>query len=94
MVSDEASLIDSAARLQPALAVVDVSLDRGGSLSWLRRLRESNPDLKIVVLSVHDEAGVARAAGAAGANGFVLKRAIATDLIPAAEAVLAGGRYP
>ncbi len=94
MVTDEASLMASAARLHPALAVVDLSLDRGGGLGWLPRLRETCPEVKVIVISVHDEPAALRAARAAGANGFVLKRAIGTDLLPAAEAVLAGRPFP
>ena len=45
--------------------------------------------MKLVVLSVHDEPSVRRAAMDAGADGFVLTRAIATDLLPTVEAVLA-----
>jgi DNA-binding NarL/FixJ family response regulator len=94
MVADEPSLIESAARLRPALAVVDLSLARRDSLGWLARLREACPDLKVIVVSVHDEQEVARAARAAGADGFVLKRRIATELLPAAETVLAGRSFP
>jgi ActR/RegA family two-component response regulator len=35
MVADEPSLLESAARLQPTLAVVDLSLARGESLQWV-----------------------------------------------------------
>ncbi len=94
MVADEASLFESATRIGPALAVVDLSLERGGDLGWLSRLHAGCPELKLIVVSVHDEPVVARAAREAGADGFVLKRCIATDLLPAAEAVLAGGRFP
>ena len=94
MVADEPSLMESASRLHPALAVVDLSLDRRGGLRWLSDLRADHPGLKVIVISVHDEAGVEQAAKAAGASAFVLKRAIATDLLPAAEAVLAGRPYP
>ena len=94
MVADEPSLVESASRLHPALAVVDLSLDRQGGLRWLSDLRAGSPGLKVIVISVHDEAGVERAAMAAGADAFVLKRAIATDLLPAAEAVLAGRSHP
>ena len=52
-----------------------------------------NAGSKIIVLSVHDEPTVVQAALEAGASGFVLKRAIATDLLNAVDAVLAGGRY-
>ena len=47
----------------------------------------------MLLLSVHDEPSVLRSAVAAGADGIVLKRAIATDLLPAVDAVLAGRRY-
>ncbi|MEJ2581872.1 MAG: response regulator transcription factor, partial [Acidobacteriota bacterium] len=87
MVADEASLLDGAARLRPDLAVVDLSLARDSGLGWLRELRQRCPDLKVIVLSVHDEQSVGSAAMAAGADAFVLKRAIATDLLPAVDAV-------
>ena len=92
-VADEASLRESASRLHPALAVVELSISSGG-LDWLRRLHEACPGLKVIVLSVHHEPSVRKAAMDAGADGFVVKRAIATDLLPAVETVLAGERYP
>jgi len=85
MVADEASLLDGAGRLRPDMAVVDLSLARESSLGWLRALRQRCPDLKVIVLSVHDEQSVRRAALEAGADAFVLKRAIATDLLTAVE---------
>ena len=90
MVADEASLLEGAVRLLPDLAVVDLSLARGSSLDWLRELRRRCPALKVIVLSVHDEQSVRSAAIAAGADAFVLKRAIATDLLPAVDAVRRG----
>jgi two-component system secretion response regulator SsrB len=92
MVADEASLVDAASRLLPDVAVVDLSLARERGLGWLRAVRERCPDLKIVVLSVHDEQSVRRAAMDAGADAFVLKRAIATDLLAAVE-IVRGDRH-
>jgi DNA-binding NarL/FixJ family response regulator len=89
MVADEASLLEGAVRLRPDMAVVDLSLARDGGLGWLRAVRQRCPDLKVIVLSVHDEQSVRDAAMAAGADGFVLKRAILTDLLLAVEAVCA-----
>ncbi len=93
MVADEDSLVESAKRLQPTMAVVDVSLLAGDSLRWLKWLRALCPGLKLILLSVHDEPSVCRAAMAAGADGFVLKRAIATQLLDAVDEVLAGRSY-
>ncbi|MCX6551602.1 MAG: response regulator [Acidobacteria bacterium] len=87
MVADEASLVDAASRILPDVAVVDLSLARERGLGWLRAVRERCPGLKIIVLSVHDEQSVRAAATAAGADAFVLKRDIATDLLTAVELV-------
>jgi DNA-binding NarL/FixJ family response regulator len=87
MVADEASLLEGADRLRPDLAVVDLSIARDNGLGWLRTLRQHSPGLKVIVLSVHDEQTVRRAAIEAGADAFVLKRDIATELLAAVELV-------
>jgi two-component system secretion response regulator SsrB len=92
MVADDASLLQAAVRLRPEVAIVDLSLARGSGLGWLRAVRQRCPDLKVIVLSVHDEESVRSAAMEAGADAFVLKRLIVTDLLPAIEAVRSGGK--
>ena len=89
MVADEASLSKSVGRLKPEIAVVDLSLVPGDSLHWLERLRARCPDMKLVVISIYDEPAVRERALAAGADAFVLKRNLATDLLPTVDAVLA-----
>jgi two-component system secretion response regulator SsrB len=85
MVADEASLLDGTDRLRPDLAVVDLSLARRSSLDWLSELKLRSPGLKVIALSVHDEESVRQAAVAAGADAVVLKRALATELLPTVE---------
>jgi DNA-binding NarL/FixJ family response regulator len=94
MVDDEASLLESAARLQPELALVDISLAGDSTLRWLEELRQRCPELRVIVLSVHDESSVRRAAIKAGANGFILKRAIAQELLPMIESLMADRDRP
>jgi DNA-binding NarL/FixJ family response regulator len=93
MVADENSLVESVDRMRPTVVVVDLSLGSGGGFSWLRRLLAHSPASKVIVLSVHDEPTVVQSALEGGASGFVLKRAIASDLLAAVDAVLAGQRY-
>ncbi len=93
MVADEASLIESAKRIQPNVAVVDLSMAQGDNLEWLKRLRTACPELKLILLSVHDESNICRSAMAAGADGFVIKREIGTELLPAVDEVLAGKQF-
>ena len=91
MVADETSLLEAADRLRPEVAVVDLSLAQHSALDWLRSMRQRCPDVKVVALSVHDEETVRRAAMEAGADAFVLKRAVATDLLAAIALVRGGG---
>jgi two-component system secretion response regulator SsrB len=93
MVADDASLLESARRLQSDLAVVDLGLSRGNGLEMVRRLRDDFPEMKLIIISLYDQSSVRRAVMEAGANGFVVKHAIATDLLAATDAVLAGQRY-
>jgi len=93
LVADHASLMEGAERLVPALVVVDVALAQGDAAELLRSIRERAPAAKVLLLSVHDEPAVVAAALAAGAHGLVLKRAIATDLLPAVDALLADQSY-
>jgi len=88
MVANETSLLTTATQLRPQTVVVDLSLARQSDLRWLRSLRQSCPELTLIALSVHDEASVRQAALEAGADGFVLNRAIATDLLPAIDTAL------
>jgi DNA-binding NarL/FixJ family response regulator len=88
VVGDEVSLFETARQLDVALAVVDLSLARGDGLGLIRRIRNRFPKLKLIALSVHSEKSVELAAIEAGANGFVRKGSIATDLLPTIDAVL------
>jgi DNA-binding NarL/FixJ family response regulator len=93
MVADERSLVDAIATFQPDLVVLDLSLPNEGETHIARRLLERHPELRLLVLSVHDEPTVMGQMMSAGVAGFVLKRSAATDLIPAVEEVLRGGTY-
>ena len=93
MVADERSLIEAIATFRPELVVVDLSLPGVGEANVARRLMGRHPDLRLIVLSVHDDPSVAMLIRNTGAAGFVLKRTTGTDLLPAIEEVLRGGTY-
>ena len=93
MVADERSLMEAVTTLKPDLVVVDLSLPSEGEVNIARRLIGHHPDLRLIVLSVHDEPTVVSQMLSAGVAGFVLKRSAATDLIPAVKQVLRGGTY-
>jgi DNA-binding NarL/FixJ family response regulator len=93
LVTDKPSLIEGAMRLQPTIIVMDLSYAAGNLPDLVRELRHQAPMAKLLLLSVHDEPAVITSAMTAGADGLVVKRALASDLIPAIDAVLAGQRY-
>ncbi len=93
MVADKASLFDTAGKINPDLAVVDLSLPVSGEVNIARQVKDKYPDLKIIILSVHDEKAVVIEVMGSGVSGFVLKRTAATDLIPAVEEVLGGKTF-
>ena len=93
MVADEDSLCDAAAKLNSDLAVVDLSLPASGGVNIVRQVKNCFPDLKLVILSIHDDTTAVKQVMAMGAEGFVLKRSAATDLVPAVRAVLKGRKY-
>jgi DNA-binding NarL/FixJ family response regulator len=93
MVADEKSLLDSLERISPDLVVVDLSLPNTQETSVVRQLKSLKPELKIIILSVHDEQSAVDDCLDAGASGFVLKRTATNDLIPAVWDVLKGRTY-
>jgi DNA-binding NarL/FixJ family response regulator len=92
-VSDELSLLESALRMQPSIVIADLALTRGDCFGWLRRLLARCPESRVIVLSPYDEPSVKREAFDAGAAGVVYKYDISSQLVPAVNEVLAGGRY-
>ena len=93
MVADENSLLDSLEKVNPDLVVVDLSLPITEEVNVTRRIIKCSPDIKVIILSVHDEQTAVDDCLSAGAAGFVLKRTAANDLIPAVWEVLKGRTY-
>ena len=93
MVADNHSLRDTVESSQFDLVIADLSIPTSSGENVARLLKRLSPELKVIILSVHDEPAVVQECLAAGAKGFVLKRAAVNDLIPAVEAVLRGETY-
>lgn len=93
MVADKKSLFEAVDKLKPKLAIVDLSLPVSGEVNVACEVKSRYPELKFIILSVHDEPEVLDEVMSAGASGFVLKRSIATDLLAAVHEVLHGRTY-
>ena len=75
------------------LAIVDLSLGDGSGLDLIRSLRQTTPELKVLVLSMHDEALFADRVLRAGAHGYIMKQEAIDGLVHAIQEVLAGRRF-
>ena len=93
MVADVRSLTDVAGRIGADLAVVDLTIGGKDLAGTIRGIKERLPGIKVLVMSSHDEGAALKKAVSAGAEGYILKRLAATDLIPAVTAILGGGTF-
>ncbi len=66
--------------LRPEIIFMDITMPRLNGLEATRRIKARRPDVKVIILSVHEEEAYRRAATESGADGFVLKKTILTDL--------------
>jgi DNA-binding NarL/FixJ family response regulator len=79
-----------AERYRPAVVVTDVGLPDFDGVEVTRRLRESLPESRVLVLTVHDEDTYVFALIQAGASGYLLKNAAGNDLVDAIRTVASG----
>ncbi len=93
MVADEHSLYHALETFNPDVVVADLSLPISTKTNIAWELKKHFPEIKVVILSIHDEKSVVDDAMAAGVEGFVLKRRAVVDLIPAIREVLQGNKY-
>ena len=75
---------------QPDLVILDLDLPRLSGLDLLERVRKSQPEIKLLVLSAQQESIFAARTVQAGANGFMSKNENMTTVVQAAQTVLAG----
>ena len=91
--ADGATALSAVDRLHPDVVVMDVSLPGINGAQVTRRLKETQPDVRTLALTVHEEGGYLRSLMDAGASGYVLKRSAASELLRAVEVVGEGGTY-
>ncbi len=79
--------------LSPDLMIVDVSLPGMSGLELVKHLISRDPDVKILVVSRHDESLYAERVIRAGAKGYVMKLEAGEVLVKAVRKILKGGIY-
>jgi DNA-binding NarL/FixJ family response regulator len=88
--SDGEEAVRLAAELTPRVVVMDCAMPRTSGIVATRRILDAQPDVAVLILSMHTEPTLVSQTLAAGARGYVLKNAIDLDLASAVKRVAAG----
>ena len=91
-VNNGKEAVEEVQRLDPDVLLMDISMPVLDGLQASSQLR-SNPQTKVVFMTVHQDQDFVDAAFAVGASGYVAKADLTSDLVPAILEVLKGQRY-
>lgn len=90
---NEDSAVTLAIREKPDLVLMDISMPDGGGIEATRRIRELAPEVRVLIMTVHEDKSLMQEAIRSGAMGYILKRAIKSELINAIHSVMRNDLY-
>jgi len=88
--ADGQEAVDLATKLKPNVAIVDIQMPTLGGLAATRKIRETAPEIQIVIYTLHESHEIIRESWEAGARGLVLKSETAARLLTVVKAVARG----
>ena len=89
----ESKAVQTARETKPDVALLDLTMPRVGGMKALQEMARNCRETRVLVLTMHDDPAYLRSALAAGASGYLLKRAVDAELIAAIRAVHRGGIF-
>lgn len=90
---DTEEAVRLASELRPNIVLMDINMPGNGGVQATRKLRESFPEVRVLILTFHEDESFLREAISAGAAGYIVKRAVEAELISAIRAVSRGYLY-
>jgi DNA-binding NarL/FixJ family response regulator len=90
---DGLEAVKIAKELAPQVVIMDVALPSLGGIEATRRIVKGNPDMKVIMLTIHDEPPYVFKSLEAGARGYLVKEAPLEELMTAIKAVMRGETY-
>ncbi len=90
---DGREAVTKAGELKPNVAVIDISMPSLNGLDATKQMLKANPDLKVLILTMHDSEQIIESVLSAGAKGYILKSDASRELVAAVEALLAGKTF-
>jgi DNA-binding NarL/FixJ family response regulator len=92
-VTDGRALVAAAATLQPDVIVLDIAMPLLNGLDAARQIKRMSPRIKLVFLTMNEDADLAAETLRAGASAYLLKHSAASELPTAIREVMSGGSY-
>jgi DNA-binding NarL/FixJ family response regulator len=92
-VASGAELLELLASIRPEVVITDISMPEMDGLEALREIRVRYPQVRVIVLSMHDDPEVVRRAVAAGAAAYLRKESSEFELTSAIHSVMERGSY-
>ncbi len=90
---DGEQAVQAAHETRPDVALLDLTMPRGGGMRALQQMAQVCPETRVLVLTMHNDPAYLRSVLAAGASGYVLKRSVDAELLAAIRAVHRGGTF-
>lgn len=90
---DFTSLLVRTEELRPNIMTLDLSMPGGDAIRMIEGLAQKFPEVRILVLTMHDDPAMMRAVIAVGASGYLVKSAADTELLNAIRTVAAGRSF-
>lgn len=88
-----AEAVELAGKLKPDIVIMDITLPDFSGIEATRRIKQADPEIGVVALTIHEDEQFFFEALQAGASGYIPKRAAPEDLLTALRAVSAGEVY-
>ena len=92
-VGDGQEMLDAESEWEPDVIVLDISMPTLNGIEAAHRLKQRGSKAKIIFLTVHDEPEFLQVALNTGADGYVIKSRMASDLRPAVREAMNGRRF-
>jgi two-component system, NarL family, response regulator NreC len=91
--ADGESAVELASQRKPDVAILDISMPKLTGIEATRLIKQAHPDMKVLILTVHEDEAYVYQVIRAGANGYILKNAEKNEILTAVRTVYANETF-